>query len=208
MSAEPDIWIIGDLQGCRGALNELLAHPDIARDAQARIWFAGDLVNRGPDSLGTLRTVIGLGERAVAVLGNHDLHLLAVAAGVRPVGKSDTFDDILAAPDAADLIDWLRHRPLAHYERHHLLVHAGIMAPWSAGKALALAHEVETALRGPDWESNLKHMYGNEPVHWEDAFHGHKRRPAGQMLYDIQQTGCRQYAQPWHTRHTLCRHRR
>jgi bis(5'-nucleosyl)-tetraphosphatase (symmetrical) len=172
------IWMVGDLQGCRASLQQLLAHPDIADDEQAHFWFAGDLVNRGPDSLGTLRTVIGLGERATAILGNHDLHLLAAAAGIRPPGKSDTLDAILAASDAGDLIDWLRHRPLAHYANHYLMVHAGIMASWSVSKAIELAHEVETALRGPDWERDLRHMYGNKPTRWKETFTGHKRRRA------------------------------
>jgi len=105
MNAGPSpIWMIGDVQGCGAMLTRLLAHPDIAADTNARFWFAGDLVNRGPQSLQTLRTIMALGMRAVAVLGNHDLHLLAVAAGVRAPGKRDTLADILNAPDAADLI--------------------------------------------------------------------------------------------------------
>lgn len=169
------IWIIGDLQGCCASLHELLTHPDIAADPDARFWFAGDLVNRGPDSLGTLRSVMALGERATVVLGNHDLHLLAAAADIRPPGRSDTLDDILNAPDADALIDWLRHRPLAHYEHHHLLVHAGILADWSVTKTLELAKEVEMALRSPDWRTHLAHMYGNKPVRWKDSFQGDKR---------------------------------
>jgi len=179
MSTGHDTWIIGDLQGCCASLQALLAHPDIAGDPQARFWFAGDLVNRGPDSLGALRTVIALGERATAILGNHDLHLLATAAGVRPPGKSgahgDTLDDILNAPDADQLIDWLRQRPLAHYEHHHLLVHAGVLACWTVTKTLELAQEVETALRGPDWKRHLKHMHGNKPVNWKESYQGDKR---------------------------------
>src|SRR5690606_19488691 len=103
MTSVPSIWMIGDLQGCCQPLQALLAHPEIAGDPQARFWFAGDLVNRGPDSLATLRTVMALGDRATCVLGNHDLNLLAVAAGVKKPGKSDTLDDILNAPDAQDL---------------------------------------------------------------------------------------------------------
>ena len=170
-----DIWVIGDLQGCSAPLAQLLDHPEIAGDATARYWFAGDLVNRGPDSLAALRRVKSLGDRAVAVLGNHDLHLLAVAAGIRPAGKSDTLDDVLAAPDAAELIDWLRHRPLAHYEGHHLLVHAGVLPCWDVPQTLALAAEVEQALRGPDWRARLEKMYGNRPVQWKDDYHGGKR---------------------------------
>lgn len=177
-TANNPIWMIGDLQGCCASLQQLLAHPDIAHDDQAHFWFAGDLVNRGPDSLGALRTVMGLGDRATAILGNHDLHLLATAAGIRPPGKHDTLDAILAASDANDLIDWLRHRPLVHYAHHHLMVHAGIMASWSVSKAIELAHEVEAALRGPNWKSDLQHMYGNKPVRWKETFKGHKRRRA------------------------------
>src|SRR5690606_5914361 len=116
-------------------------HPEIANDPQARFWFAGDLINRGPDSLGTLRTVMALGDRATSILGNHDLNLLAVAAGVRKPGKSDIISDILDAPDAKDLIDWLRHRPMAHYEHKHLMVHAGVHAKWDVKKTLSLAAE-------------------------------------------------------------------
>jgi bis(5'-nucleosyl)-tetraphosphatase (symmetrical) len=171
----PPIWIIGDLQGCCSSLRQLLAHPDIAGDPEARFWFAGDLVNRGPDSLGTLRTIISLGDRAISVLGNHDLHLLAVAAGLKAQGKGDTIDDILAAPDADELIDWLRHRPLAHYAQRHLLVHAGVLAQWDVAKTLALASEVALALRSPDWKRHLENMYGNKPVRWKDDFRGDKR---------------------------------
>ncbi|MCC2597064.1 symmetrical bis(5'-nucleosyl)-tetraphosphatase [Pusillimonas sp. MFBS29] len=170
------IWMIGDLQGCCIPLQSLLAHPDIAADHDARLWFTGDLINRGPDSLGTLRTVMALGDRARVVLGNHDLHLLAVAAGIRKPGKSDTLNDILNAPDAHELLDWLRHRPLAHYEQGHLMVHAGVLPAWSLEKTLALAAEAEAALRGPDWKNALKHMYGNEPAYWDETLQGHDRR--------------------------------
>jgi len=169
------IWMIGDVQGCCAPLDQLLNHPDIAGEDDARFWFAGDLVNRGPQSLASLRRIIELGERAVAVLGNHDLHLLAAAAGVRKPSKSDTIDDILQAPDAADLIDWLRQRPLAHFEHGHLLVHAGVLAKWDVPKTLALAAEVQELLRGPNWQKALQKMYGNEPVQWKDRHKGGKR---------------------------------
>lgn len=169
------IWMIGDLQGCCEPLQRLLAHPDIVADRNARFWFAGDLVNRGPSSLATLRTIMSLGDRAICVLGNHDIHLLAVAAGIRKPGRSDTFQDILAAPDAAGIIDWLRHRPLMHMENRHILVHAGILAPWSASQALELAHEVEKALRGPRWKQALEQIYGNEPRGWDDRLEGGRR---------------------------------
>lgn len=175
MKALPCIWMIGDVQGCNEPLQRLLSHPEIASTPGARFWFAGDLVNRGPDSLGTLRSIMALGERATAILGNHDLHLLAVAAGVRKPGKSDTLDDVLEAPDCRELIDWLRHRPLAHFEHGHLMVHAGVLAKWTVQKTLQLASEVESALRGPDWKKMLARMYGNEPTNWKDKFDGEKR---------------------------------
>jgi bis(5'-nucleosyl)-tetraphosphatase (symmetrical) len=169
------IWMIGDLQGCCEPLERLLTHPALVGEPDSRFWFAGDLVNRGPQSLPTLRRVMALEDRAVAVLGNHDLHLLAAAAGVRRPGKSDTIQDILDAPDCAQLIDWLRWRPLAHFEQGHLLVHAGTLAKWDVAKTLSLASEVQDALRGPNWQRALQKMYGNQPVVWSEDFHGGKR---------------------------------
>ena len=174
MTSDP-IWMIGDLQGCNAPLHRLLEHPDIAADHHARFWFAGDLVNRGPDSLQTLRTIMSLGERATCVLGNHDIHLLAVAAGIKKPGRSDTFHDVLAAPDAGGIVDWLRHRPMMHQEHGHILVHAGVLAPWSAEQALSLAREVESALRGPRWVPFLERLYGNEPRGWNDDLEGIRR---------------------------------
>jgi bis(5'-nucleosyl)-tetraphosphatase (symmetrical) len=175
MKAIPNIWMIGDVQGCNEPLQRLLAHPEIASDPDARFWFCGDLVNRGPDSLAALRTIIGLGDRATAVLGNHDIHLLAVAAGVRKASRSDTIDDILSAPDAQELLDWLRHCPLAHFEHNHLMVHAGVLAKWSTEKTLELATEVQALLNGPHWKNVLNGIFGNEPANWKDKFHGSKR---------------------------------
>ncbi|WP_345250203.1 symmetrical bis(5'-nucleosyl)-tetraphosphatase [Pigmentiphaga soli] len=167
--------MIGDLQGCCDSLQDLLGQPRIAQDAAARFWFAGDLVNRGPASLPTLRRVMALGERAVSVLGNHDLHLLAVAAGIRKAGKSDTLQEILDAPDLGEIVDWLRTRPLAHFARGHLLVHAGVLPTWTAAQTLALAAEVEAALRGPRWTEFLVQMYGNTPDAWNDGLRGPDR---------------------------------
>lgn len=169
------IWAIGDVQGCNRSLQMLLAHPEIAQDADAQFWFCGDLINRGPDSLASVNAVMALRDKAVTVLGNHDLHLLGVAAGVRDMGKSDTFADILDAPQAKDYIDWLRHRPMAHFDQGHLLVHAGVLPQWTVSKTLALAAEVETALRSPDWQHALKKMYGNKPRNWSDDLTGRKR---------------------------------
>ena len=170
------IWMVGDLQGCCRSLDALLEHPQIQADDEPRFWFAGDLVNRGPDSLGTLRKVIAMGDRAVSVLGNHDLHLLAVAAGIRKRGRSDTFDQVLAAPDAQELLEWLRHRPLVHYEHGHLMVHAGVLPQWSLADTLALAAEVQSDLRAPDWRKRLETMYGNEPSLWRDDLAGEARQ--------------------------------
>lgn len=157
-------YAFGDLQGCHAPLRRLLDTLEPEHDAP--LWFAGDLINRGPDSLATLREVVGFGARAQAVLGNHDLHLLAVAAGVRKMKDSDTIADILAAPDGAALIDWLRHRPLAHFENGMLMVHAGVLPQWDAPLALELADELQRALRGRDWKSALADLYGNEPRRW------------------------------------------
>lgn len=175
MIAIPNVWMIGDIQGCCGSLDELLQQPEIAQDTTARFWFAGDLVNRGPNSLSTLRRLMAMQDRSVSILGNHDLHLLAVAAGVRRLGKNDTLLEVLNAPDAQEIIDWLRWRPLAHYEMNHLLVHAGVLAKWDVTKTLALANEVETALRGNNWQKMLQKMYGNEPDHWKEGHTGAKR---------------------------------
>lgn len=169
------VWAIGDVQGCCRALDRLLAHPDLAGDPEARFWFAGDLVNRGPASLASLRRVMSLGTRAVAVLGNHDLHLLAMAAGVRRPHANDTLAEILAAPDAQDLIDWVRSRPLAHAEGNHLMVHAGVLPGWTADDTLERAHEVEAVLRGPDWKAFLATMYGDAPRAWSDDLRGADR---------------------------------
>jgi len=167
-------FAIGDLQGCRPSLTELLERIKTV-SPDPHLIFVGDLVNRGPNSLATLREVRDLGDRANVVLGNHDLHLLAVANGIRKQHASDTLDDILAAPDRDELLDWLRHLPLALYEDGHLLVHAGVLPQWTAQKTLALAHEVETVLRGPDWVDFLRQMYGNTPARWGDSLTGADR---------------------------------
>lgn len=171
----PAIWAIGDVQGCNRSLQTLLVHPDITADPDAQFWFCGDLINRGPDSLGALNTIMELGDRAVSVLGNHDLHTLGVAAGIRKAGKSDTINDILNAPDAHHYLNWLRHRPLAHYAEGHLMVHAGVLPQWTVRKTLSLAAEVEAALRSDNWRDRLKKMYGNKPHKWHDGLKGRKR---------------------------------
>ena len=167
-------FVIGDIQGCCDQLDNLLQLVFEA-DAGARILFAGDLVNRGAKSLATLRLVKKMGGRADTVLGNHDLHLLAIAHGIRQAHRSDTLDDILLAPDRNELLDWLRFRPLAIFERGHLLVHAGIFPQWSIEQTLALANEVQDILRGPDWLDFLAKMYGNTPAQWNDNLQGVER---------------------------------
>jgi bis(5'-nucleosyl)-tetraphosphatase (symmetrical) len=154
----------GDLQGCRGPFQRLLKQ--LSPDRGTPLWFAGDLVNRGPESLATLRDIIGFGTRAVAVLGNHDLHLLAASAGIRRTKSGDTLDDILAAPDALELADWIRHRPFAHFEDNMLMVHAGVLPQWDVTLTLELADELQRALRAPTWKETLKTFYGNEPLRW------------------------------------------
>jgi bis(5'-nucleosyl)-tetraphosphatase (symmetrical) len=171
-------YVIGDLQGCAHEAGLLLER--IAADAHAtedaRILFVGDLINRGPESLAALRRMKALsdssGGRVDALLGNHDLHLLAVAAGVQKLSRSDTLDDILAAPDRDELIAWLRRRPLAMFVDAHLLVHAGVPPQWTAEQTLQLAGEVETVLRGDGWADFLAQMYGNEPDRWDDSLEG------------------------------------
>lgn len=168
------IYAIGDVQGCFEPLVALVAR--IERETPgARYWLAGDLVNRGPHSLETLRFVRSLGERAVTVLGNHDLHLLAVAAGVRKQQAMDSLDAVLQAPDSRELIDWLRTRPLAHYEGGHLLVHAGVLPQWTASQAVLLAKEVERVLQGDDWADFMGEIYGNQPDRWQDDLTGTAR---------------------------------
>jgi bis(5'-nucleosyl)-tetraphosphatase (symmetrical) len=160
----------GDLQGCRKPFQQLLAKA--APPAGTPLWFAGDLINRGTESLQTLRDVIALGERAVPVLGNHDLHLLSVSAGIRKSKKGDTIEDILAAPDAADLLHWIRHRPLAHFDNGMLMVHAGVLPQWDVNLTLELADELQRALRAPNWKETLAGLYGNEPNRWKQNLKG------------------------------------
>jgi bis(5'-nucleosyl)-tetraphosphatase (symmetrical) len=135
----------------------------------------GDLVNRGPDSLACLRFVKSLGDRAVTVLGNHDLHLISVALGLQKRGKRDTLEEVLAAPDRDALLDWLRTRPLLHVEGGVAMVHAGLLPEWSLQKAAALANEVEAQLRGRDHLALLSRMYGDEPHAWSDELSGIER---------------------------------
>jgi bis(5'-nucleosyl)-tetraphosphatase (symmetrical) len=158
------LYAIGDIQGCAESFTRLLDAISF-KPGDDHLWLVGDLVNRGADSLGVLRDVMNLGDSATAVLGNHDLHLLATAAGVRKPSAADTFQAVLAAPDAGDILDWLRELPLVHHDpvNNRLLVHAGIPPAWTALDAVAYASDVSEQLRGPRWTSMLKTMYGDEP---------------------------------------------
>jgi bis(5'-nucleosyl)-tetraphosphatase (symmetrical) len=163
-------YAIGDVQGCFDELQALLRKVDFKKTD--RLWFVGDLVNRGPKSLEVLRFVRDLGERAVTVLGNHDLHLVAQYEGVEKLKAKDTFQDVLDAPDAGELVAWLRRQPMVHAEGGFALVHAGLLPQWSIAKALALGREVAAALARPDF---LAHMYGDKPERWSDALSGWDR---------------------------------
>lgn len=167
-------YAVGDIQGCCAELQHLLQQVRF-NPAEDRLWLVGDLVNRGPDSLGVLRLVKSFGASAITVLGNHDLHLLAVAEGVSELHHGDTLREILDAPDRDELLAWLRTRNLLHAEDGFVLVHAGLLPQWSVEQARALAHEVETALRGNHHHDYLAHMYGNHPDHWRDDLGGYPR---------------------------------
>lgn len=161
-------YAIGDLQGCAPSLEQLVTK--IPPGAPLR--FVGDLVNRGPASAATLRMVRAMGTRAETVLGNHDIHLLAVAAGVRNPGSSDTLGDVLGATDRDELLEWLRHRPLALVEGGFLVVHAGVLPQWTAEQTVELAADVEQQLRGPNWRTFLADIFGNAADRWHDGLRG------------------------------------
>lgn len=172
-------WAIGDIQGCDEELEELLDRIAFV-SGRDQLWLVGDLVNRGPRSLQVLRRIRALGDAALCVLGNHDLHLLAVALTGARERRSDTLAEVLAAPDRDELIDWLLHRPLALYQPPasgvcaDLLVHAGLVPQWDVAQTLALAAEVQAALRS-DPHALLSHMYGDRPSHWRSSLRGTAR---------------------------------
>lgn len=167
-------YLVGDIQGCADAFERLLAEIAFS-PSRDRLYVLGDLVNRGPGSLATLRRLRDFGESATCVLGNHDWHLLAVAAGVRPRHRSDTIDDILEAPDREAWLDWLRHRRMAVFEQGWLMLHAGVVPQWDVAQTLRLAAELETALRERPPREFLDTMFGNEPSRWSESLAGEDR---------------------------------
>jgi bis(5'-nucleosyl)-tetraphosphatase (symmetrical) len=168
------IYAVGDIQGCHVELVQLLDQIGFDQ-AVDQLWLVGDLVNRGPGSLQVLRLIKSLGDSAITVLGNHDLHLLAVAEGVAELHRTDTLDEILAAPDRDELLRWLRIQKLLHAQGGYVLVHAGLLPQWNVAQAESLAREVEAALSSDDYATFLSRMYGNFPHHWDDSLSGHKR---------------------------------
>ena len=167
-------YAIGDVQGCFEELERLLAQLSFNKKRD-RLWFVGDLVNRGPKSLEVLRFVRDLDSRAVVVLGNHDLHLVAQHEGFERPHKGDTFHDVLDAPEARGLVEWLRTRPMMHAEGSYAMVHAGLLPQWSIEKAISLGREVAAALAAPGYREFLANMYGAKPERWDDSLAGWDR---------------------------------
>jgi bis(5'-nucleosyl)-tetraphosphatase (symmetrical) len=168
------VYAIGDIQGCFTELKQMLELVKFDNQKD-QLWMVGDLVNRGTGSLEVLRLIKSMGDSAITVLGNHDLHLLAVAAGVAELHHSDTLDEILAAPDRDELLTWLRHQRMLHVQDNFVLLHAGLFPEWNVAQANTLAHEVEQALRGSDYVTFLEKMYGNTPHQWDDTLKGYSR---------------------------------
>lgn len=202
-------YAIGDVQGCFDELEGLLTRLRFSNSD--RLWFVGDLVNRGPKSLEVLRFVRDLGDRAIVVLGNHDLHLVTQHEGFAKPRKDDTLGDVLEAPDRRELVDWLRTRPMMHLEGHHAMVHAGLLPQWRVSKALELAGEVEAALAGTNYREFLANMYGSKPDRWSDDLQGWDRlrvivnamtrlrfcTPDGKMDFHAKATKPPDGYQPW-----------
>lgn len=176
------LYLIGDIQGCNGAFQQLLSKIGFS-PSRDTLYVLGDMVNRGEDSAGVIDTLMGFGDSAKCVLGNHDLHLLAVAHGIRSAHKSDTLQPLLDMASRGMMLDWLRHQKLAislinntrNQQRRWLLVHAGVLPQWSADQTLALAAEVEAALQANDYVDFLRKMYGNTPHQWTDNLQGADR---------------------------------
>ncbi|WP_300553198.1 symmetrical bis(5'-nucleosyl)-tetraphosphatase [Limnohabitans sp. Rim8] len=192
-------WI-GDIQGCNQPFEHLLEKIDFS-PSRDQLVILGDLINRGPGSETVLRRLMALNGSVHCILGNHDLHGLAVASGLRPAGRTDTLNALLQAPDKSEWLEWLRHQPLARWSHGVLSVHAGVLPSWTVQQTLALAGEVEAVLRGPDWLAFLEQMYGNEPSVWHDHLKGIDRwrvvvnaltrlrfcTPAGEMEFNTKE---------------------
>jgi bis(5'-nucleosyl)-tetraphosphatase (symmetrical) len=166
-------YAIGDVQGCHDELQALLK--EVGFGSGDRLWFVGDLVNRGPKSVDVLRLVRDLGDRAVVVFGNHDLHLVTQHEGVERPRKDDTIQDVLEARDRDELVGWLRTRSMMHVEGDYAMVHAGLLPQWSVPRALKLAREVEDGLRAGNYRKFLENMYGSKPDRWSDDLQGWDR---------------------------------
>lgn len=167
-------YVVGDIQGCFTSLKKLLERVQFNPDRDC-LWVAGDMVNRGPNNVDVLRLIKGLGEKAKVVLGNHDLHLLAVGAGARKLNRKDTIQDVLEAPDRDDLLKWLRQLPLIHTDQQWVLSHAGIPHIWTAEEAQQYAAEVQVALCGWRFRDFVGGMYGNTPAVWSPQLQGIER---------------------------------
>ena len=167
-------YVVGDLQGCLSPLLCLLDQIGFNKKTD-KLWCTGDIVNRGPESLETLRFIHELGDSCITVLGNHDLHLLAIAYGHASLKRSDTLQEILDAPDADTLLQWLLHRPLLHHEHGFTMVHAGIAPQWTIKAAAGYAQEVESVLQSDKHNGFFKQMYGNLPDKWSSKLTGFDR---------------------------------
>lgn len=167
-------YAIGDIQGCHAEFCELLSRLAFS-PRHDTLWLVGDLVNRGPDSLAVLREVMALGDACQSVLGNHDFHLITLAAGIRRPHKGDTLDDVLAARDRDALVAWLTARPLVVSDGTYTMVHAGFLPSWTVEQAVALSGEVQATLAGPQSRAFLDVLYGDEPTRWSDDLTGFDR---------------------------------
>ena len=167
-------YAIGDVQGCYEPLRELIEALPFEPGTD-RLWFVGDLVNRGPQNLETLKYVKDLGPQATVVLGNHDLHLLAIVFGGKSPQKSDTFHDVLNSSHCEELSHWLRAQPLMHQYGEWVLVHAGVPHIWTVGDAFEYAQEVERAISGSSYVQFFENMYGKYPDIWDNTLHGMDR---------------------------------
>lgn len=167
-------YAIGDIQGCLSPLQQLLEQMEFNAQRD-RLWLVGDLVNRGPQSLETLRFVRNLGDVVTVVLGNHDLHLITLAAGFGRARDDDTLAEVLNAPDAGELVAWLRSRSMFHVEAEYAMVHAGLLPQWDIARASELGNEVQSALRGPQHIELARNMYGSKPDYWTDELSGWDR---------------------------------